>query len=154
MRIKALSACQVWAQKANAESISNSGREMCRGCARGLGCWGISCLLFIPTQCLRIHFFPLKIWKCQIVFSLRAFDLTASQSLLSFLLFPTSACAIWLHFISPSSPCRFLMRAGRLWRACPHILHFSLSLFSSFYLFALVQTFFFQKTYLFSHYCK
>lgn len=46
---------------------------------------------------------------------------------------------------------RFLMSAGRLWRALPQMQNISLNLFSSLYPpFVLVPTFFFQQTYLLS----
>lgn len=46
-------------------------------------------------------FFSLKVWKCQVIFSLNAFDLTSSESLFSFLLLPTSACALSDSTLSP-----------------------------------------------------
>lgn len=94
---------------------------MCTGYAAGSGWLGISSLFFIPTQRSRIHFFPLKIWKCQIMFSLHVFDLTFFRTFVVFFSSPplpvlplTPAC---LSF--PSG--RFLMSAGRLWRALPQM---------------------------------
>lgn len=128
---------------------------MCTGYTGGSVWSGISSLFFIPTQCLRIHFFPLKIWKCQIMISLHAFDLTSFRTFVVFSFPhlclccpPTPAC---LSF--PSG--RFLIWAGRLWRALPQIQNFCVNLFSCLYpSFALVPTFFFQPTYLFFCYGK
>lgn len=62
MRIKALSAFTA-GRSEHKKLMQKAFLILTKKCAEGvqqggLGCLGISCLLFIPTQCLRIRFSP------------------------------------------------------------------------------------------------
>lgn len=152
---------QIPAERANAESISNSDQEMCTGYAGGLGSLGISCLAFISTQCLRINFVPLKVWNCRVMLSLYTFDWPSSEPLFSPL---PQLCSLAPSCLS--SLCRFISATSReVLEAFPQIIiyifylnlfyfykiidiFFILLLFSHFYPFPFVPTLFFHQLYL------
>lgn len=152
---------QIPAERANAESISNSDQEMCTGYAGGLGSLGISCLAFISTQCLRINFVPLKVWNCRLMLSLYTFDWPSSEPLFSPL---PQLCSLAPSCLS--SLCRFISATSReVLEAFPQIIiyifylnlfyfykiidiFFILLLFSHFYPFPFVPTLFFHQLYL------
>lgn len=124
---------------------------MCTGYAAGSGWLGISSLFFIPTQRSRIHFSPLKIWKCQIMFFLHIFDLTSFRTFVVFSSLPhLCLCCPWLQLVSPSPLEDFWCQQEGYGGPFLRCKIFCLNLFSSLYsLFSLVPTFFFQQKYLF-----